>query len=67
MMFNIHSFPLPSGLLSGGEALRRRTHQITPNAAGVRDYAPGDPLNRIHWISTARRRRLMVKEFELDP
>jgi uncharacterized protein (DUF58 family) len=67
MMFNIHSFPLPSGLLSGGEALRRRTHQITPNAAGVRDYSPGDPLNRIHWISTARRGRLMVKEFELDP
>jgi uncharacterized protein (DUF58 family) len=67
MMFDIRSFPLPPGLLSGGEALRRRTHQITPNAAGVRDYYPGDPLNRIHWISTARRGRLMVKEFELDP
>jgi uncharacterized protein (DUF58 family) len=67
LMFEIQSFPLPSGLLSGGEALRRRTHQITPNASGVRDYAPGDPLNRIHWVSTARRRRLMVKEFELDP
>lgn len=67
MLFDISSFPLPPGLLTGGEALRRRTHQITPNAAGVRDYAPGDPLNRIHWVSTARRRRLMVKEFELDP
>jgi uncharacterized protein (DUF58 family) len=43
------------------------THQITPNAAGVRDYMPGDSFNRIHWMSTARRRRLIVKEFELDP
>jgi uncharacterized protein (DUF58 family) len=67
MIFDINVFPNPPGWLSGGEALRRRTHQITPNAAGVRDYAPGDPLTRIHWLSTARRNRLIVKEFELDP
>ncbi len=67
MIVHLPSFPSPAGLLPGGEALRRRTHQITPNASGVREYAPGDPLNRIHWVSTARRRRLMVKEFELDP
>jgi uncharacterized protein (DUF58 family) len=63
----IRAFPLPSGRLPGGEALRQRTHQITPNASTVRDYVPGDSLSRIHWKSTARRRRLMVKEFELDP
>lgn len=67
LMVEIRSFPEPPGLLPGGEALRRRTHQITPNAAGVREYYPGDPLNRIHWVSTARRERLIVKEFELDP
>ncbi|MCI0518662.1 MAG: DUF58 domain-containing protein [Chloroflexi bacterium] len=67
MLVDIQSFPSPQGWLSGGEALRRRTHQITANAAGVREYAPGDPLNRIHWLSTARRNRLIVKEFELDP
>ena len=67
MMVDVHAFPSPMGWLSGGEALRRRTHQITANASGVRDYAPGDPLNRIHWLSTARRNRLIVKEFELDP
>ncbi len=60
-------FPLPVGTAPGGDALRRRTHYITPNAAGVRDYTPGDSFNRIHWRSTARRDRLMVKEFELDP
>jgi len=67
MLFQISHFPSPAGLLPGGEALRRRTAQITSNASGVREYAPGDPLNRIHWLSTARRNRLMVKEFELDP
>ena len=66
-MVEIRSFPNPPGLLPGGEALRRRTAQITSNAAGVREYEPGDPLNRIHWVSTARRNRLIVKEFELDP
>jgi uncharacterized protein (DUF58 family) len=60
-------FALPVGLLPGGEAIRRRTHTITTNASGVREYAPGDSLNRIHWPSTARRERLIAKEFELDP
>lgn len=67
MMVDVKGFPNPPGLLPGGEALRRQTHQVTPNAAGVRDYHTGDALNRIHWLSTARRGRLMVKEFELDP
>jgi uncharacterized protein (DUF58 family) len=64
---DIHQFALPVGLLPGGDALRRRTHYVTTNAAGVRDYDPGDSFNRIHWRSTARRDRLIVKEFELDP
>jgi uncharacterized protein (DUF58 family) len=67
MMVDIKGFPNPPGILPGGEALRRRTHQVTPNAAGIREYNTGDPLNRIHWLSTARRGRLMVKDFELDP
>ena len=64
---NLPEFSLPLGLLSGGDALRRRTHYVTANASTVRDYEPGDSFNRIHWRSTARRDRLMVKEFELDP
>jgi len=67
MMVNVEAFPSPPGLLPGGEALQLRTHQVTPNASGVREYVPGDPLNRIHWLSSARRNRLIVKEFELDP
>lgn len=63
----LRSFPMPLGTLPGGDALRRRTHQITANAAGIREYSPGDSFNRIHWPSTARKGRLLVKEFELDP
>jgi uncharacterized protein (DUF58 family) len=63
----LHDFALPIGLLPGGDALRRRTHHITTNAAGVREYVPGDSFSRIHWRSSARLERLIVKEFELDP
>ncbi len=63
----IHRFATPIGTLSGGESVRRRAHFVTTNAAGIRDYQPGDSYNRIHWRSTARRDRLLVKEFELDP
>ncbi len=67
LMVDLETFPSPPGVLPGGEALRLRTHQVTPNSSGVRDYVPGDPLNRIHWLSSARRDTLIVKEFELDP
>ena len=40
--------------LAGGEARHRRTYEVTTNAAGVRDYMPGDSLNRIHWPTTVR-------------
>lgn len=60
-------FHLPSGELPGGGVMRRRTHYVTTNVSGVRDYFPGDSFNRIHWPSTARTGRLIVKEFELDP
>ena len=60
-------FYSPLGLLPGGKAIQRKAHEITPHASGLREYAPGDPLKRIHWPSAARRDKLMVKEFEQDP
>lgn len=63
----LSSFPAPAGMFPGGRAIRRKAAEITPHAAGVRDYAPGDALRRIHWPTSARRDRLMTKEFDQDP
>ena len=60
-------FSLPPANLPGEGRFRRRTHFVTPNASGVRQYEFGDSFNRIHWSSTARTGELMVKIFELDP
>jgi uncharacterized protein (DUF58 family) len=64
--------PLPRfgrvpGELPGGALQGARVQFNTPNVASVRDYLPGDAFNRIHWPTTARTSRLMVREFELDP
>jgi uncharacterized protein (DUF58 family) len=64
--------PLPRfgrvpGELPGGALQGVRVQFSTPNVTSVREYRPGDAFNRIHWPSTARTNRLMVREFELDP
>ena len=63
----ISRFTSPAGYLPGGKALRTRSVEVTPYAAGVREYQPGDPLRRIDWKSSARQDKLMVKEFDQDP
>jgi uncharacterized protein (DUF58 family) len=55
------------GELPGGSLQGERVHFTTPNVASVREYQPADSFNRVHWPSTARHGRLMVKEFERDP
>lgn len=64
--------PLPRfgrmpGELPGGALQGTRVQFTTPNISSIRDYQPGDAFNRIHWPSTARTNKLMVREFELDP
>lgn len=66
-LFDVQDFLSPAGQLSGGSEVRSRTAQVTTNVMGLREYAPGDSVQRIHWLSSARHERLMVKEFELDP
>ncbi len=50
--------------LSGDAGGRRRTHLLSPQASSVREYAAGDSISRIHWRSTARHSKLMVKLFD---
>ena len=64
---DLPNFNVPAANLPGEGRFRRRTHYVTPNASGVRQYEYGDSFNRIHWKSTARTGELMVKLFELDP
>jgi uncharacterized protein (DUF58 family) len=61
------NFYIPPANLPGEGRIRRRTHNVTPNVAGVRQYEPGDSFNRVHWPATAHRGEPMVKLFELDP
>jgi uncharacterized protein (DUF58 family) len=67
MTVDLPAFAPTLGQLRGGDARQQRTHFVTTNAAGTREYAPGDSFNRIHWPSSARHDRLIVKEFDLDP
>jgi uncharacterized protein (DUF58 family) len=60
-------FDLPSRDLPGGARTRASGSQSSAQVAGVRDYAAGDPVNRIHWPSTLRAQRLVVKELEHEP
>jgi len=67
VIFEIQSFLIPPGLLPGGQVIRRKSSDVTPHAAGVREFVHGDAMKRIHWPTSVRRNQLMVKEFEQDP
>jgi|AutmiccommuBRH23_1029490.scaffolds.fasta_scaffold00711_30 uncharacterized protein (DUF58 family) len=63
----ISKFTEPPGFIQGGRAITRKSLEATSFASGVREYQSGDPLNRIHWKSSAKRDKFMVKEFDQDP
>ncbi|MCA9859200.1 MAG: DUF58 domain-containing protein [Thermomicrobiales bacterium] len=66
-VFDLSRFELPGAQSSGGRQIDRRTPFTTAAVSSVRDYASGDPFNRIAWSTSARTGKLMVKEFDLDP
>jgi uncharacterized protein (DUF58 family) len=55
---------IPSRDPFGDIRLRRHLFQDPVRVASIRDYAPGDPLKRIHWKASARVGRLQTKVFE---
>ena len=64
-IFDVSGFSASASYLAGESFAKERTHDLTPHAASVRDYAFGDSISRIHWNSTARLGKLMSKEFDL--
>jgi uncharacterized protein (DUF58 family) len=57
---------LPRGNAQGADRQRRPLLGNLP-AATVTEYQPGDSLRHVHWASTARYGRMMVKELEIEP
>jgi uncharacterized protein (DUF58 family) len=57
-------FRLPVAEQSGEEGIRHHSQTRTTHVATIREYIHGDSLNQIHWLSTAKSRQLMSKEFD---
>jgi uncharacterized protein (DUF58 family) len=55
------------GARDAGAARSRLRRPTGFEIHAVRDYAPGEPLRAVHWPSTARRGKLMVKELDDAP
>jgi len=64
---DVSQIPLPLANMTGGPSASVRGFHAAHTISGVREYAEGDPLNRISWSATARLGRMMVKEFDPDP
>jgi uncharacterized protein (DUF58 family) len=55
---------IPPGGRAGDQRRQRWDLEREISDAGVRDYAPGDSLRRIHWRASAHNDALMVKQLE---
>ncbi len=60
----IEELGIPSRDPFGDLRLRRHLFQDPVRVSSIRDYAPGDPLKRIHWKASARVGKLQTKVFE---
>jgi uncharacterized protein (DUF58 family) len=57
---------LPRGNSLGSDRQRRPLLGNLP-AATISEYQQGDSLRFVHWVSTARRGQMMVKDLEIEP
>ena len=60
----LHQIGLPSRSPFGVLAARQRIFEDPNRMAGVREYASGDSLRRIHWKASAHTDTLLVKKFQ---
>jgi uncharacterized protein (DUF58 family) len=61
------SFPILEPSSSPSDVLHERARTgAGQEYLGIREYRPGDPLRSVHWRSTARAGRLIVREYEQE-
>lgn len=64
--------PLPTIEIATGDRVgeggtRAHTPERTVTAASVRDYVTGDDLHAVHWLTSARRDDLYIRNFDSTP
>lgn len=63
--FNIRKFPnLIKGIPPWFGLETARVSADEDEFFGTREYKEGDPIKKIHWLSTARKNQLIVKQFQ---
>jgi uncharacterized protein (DUF58 family) len=63
--FKIRDFPeLIKGVVPWFGINSSRSSGDEDEFFAIREYKSGDPINRIHWISTARKNKLIIKQFQ---
>ena len=61
------SFPILEPSSSPSEVLHERARTgAGEEYLGVREYRPGDPLRAVHWRTTARAGKLIVREYQQE-
>ena len=60
----IDTFNVAARRPQGPVRISNRVYEDPTRIAGLREYAPGDPLNRIHWKASARTGTFFVKQTE---
>ncbi len=63
----LSSFPILEPSSSPSEVLHERARTgAGEEYLGVREYRPGDPLRAVHWRTTARAGKLIVREYQQE-
>ncbi len=63
--YMLPDFPLPGATrYHAGGVSRASSVGNYEEFVSLRDYRPGDSMRRIHWKSSARKRELIIKEFQ---